>query len=119
MFRQLTIAAATCLLLQAGASAQQPPPAAPAATTRCGGLFCDLYYAGKPTPAPGQPEVPSPTSLPCRDFVCAAFGGRTPEAPAPVAEPAAAPAPEPTKAAKHKKARKSVASAEATPVTAK
>ena len=123
MSRHLSIVAAACLLLaQAGTSAfaQQPPSAAPVASTRCGGLLCDMYYAGKPAPAPGQPDVPSPTSLPCRDFLCAAFGGRTPEAAQPVAEAAAAPAPEPVKAAKHKrKARKADASAEATPDAAK
>ena len=114
MIRCPSIAAAACLVLQVctPAFAQQPPAAAPPVTTRCGGLFCDMYYAGRPAPAPGQPDVPSPTSLPCRDFLCAAFGGRTPEAPTPVAEPVAAPTPEPAAATKHKrKARKTVASA--------
>lgn len=121
--RHLTIAAACLVVLQVGttALAQQPPAAAAVASTRCGGLFCDMYYAGKPAPAPGQPDVPSPTSLPCRDFICAAFGGRTPEAPPPVAEQAAPePAAEPVKPTKHKrKARKTVASADASVETAK
>ena len=122
MVRHLSIAAAVCLFLQTGtcALAQHAPAAAPVTTARCGGLFCDMYYAGKPAPAPGQPDVPSPTALPCRDFLCAAFGGRTPEAAQPVAEPVAAPAPEPVKAAKHKrKPHKVVASAGATPDAAK
>ena len=111
--RLLTVAALACLL-GAPAVAQQPPAAAPVATGRCGGLLCDAYYAGKPLPAPGQPDVPSPTSLPCRDFLCAAFGGRTPETAPPVAEQAAPePVVKPAKSAGHKrKPRKVVASAD-------
>ena len=102
MVRPLALAAACFIVSQAipPAMAQQPP--APVASTRCGGLLCDLYYAGKPAPAANQPDVPDPTHLPCHDFLCSAFGGRTPEAPVPVAEPIAEPAPLPTKTARHK-----------------
>lgn len=101
------------LVLSAPALAQQPD--APVASTRCGGVLCDLYYSGKPAPAPGQPDtVPDPTHLPCHDFLCAAFGGRTADA-APPAEPqpAPAPSPEPAKTRHKGKAHKKVATAEA------
>ena len=114
MVRRLSTAAALACCFAAPALAQQPPAAAPVATGRCGGLLCDAYYAGVPLPAPGQPDVPSPTSLPCRDFICAAFGGRTPEpAPPAVAQAAPEPVAAPVKTARHKrKARKVVASAD-------
>ena len=106
---------AFAVLLTAPALAQQP--AAPAASTRCGGVLCDLYYASKPAPAPGQPDtVPDPTHLPCHDFLCAAFGGRTADA-APPAEPQTTPAPaaEPVKTARRKsKAHKKVAAVQTT-----
>ena len=95
----------------------QTPPAEPVATGRCTGVFCDLYYSGKPAPAPplpGQPalpEPPDPTHLPCHDFLCAAFGGRTPDAPPPAIEPVVTP--EPIKTAKRKHKTKIAASPEA------
>ena len=115
LFRGFLAAAVTCCLAAPVAFAQQPQLAAPGAAARCTGVLCDLYYSGKPVPAAGQPDIPDPTHLPCHDFLCAAFGGRTPD-PAPVAaEPVAAPTPEPTKSAKRaRKVRKSVASVEAT-----
>ena len=114
MIRSFSHAAIAFCFLTAPAFAQQPPQAEPAASTRCGGVLCDLYYANKPTPAPGQPDAPDPTHLPCRDFLCAAFGGRTPEpTPPPVEQSAAEPQAQPVKTVKHKrKARKSVASAD-------
>ena len=112
MFRRLPTFA-FALVLTSSALAQQPAPAAPVASTRCGGVLCDLYYSGKPAPAPGQPDtVPDPTHLPCHDFLCAAFGGRTADA-APPPEPATpVPASETAKPARHKKAHKKVAATE-------
>lgn len=119
------VAALACGLAAPSAFAQEPPAAAaaPVATGRCTGLFCDMYYANTPAPVvvrsdTGQPvavqEAPDPTHLPCRDFICAAFVGRTPDAVPPAAVPVAAPVVEPTKAAKRKrKTHKAVASAEA------
>ncbi len=77
--------------------------AKPAFTPHCTGLICDAYYAGIPA---GEP---SPSSLPCRDFICGFFGGRTPEQPVAAAEPVPA-APEP-KAAPVKVKKKRVARA--------
>lgn len=113
MARRLTILAFT-LLLSAPAFGQQPPQTAPAPSTRCGGVLCDLYYSGKPVPAPGQPDIPDPTHLPCHDFLCAAFGGRTADPAPPAVQAAPEPVAEPVKTAKHKhKVRKPVASADA------
>ena len=111
MIRRLSTAAAfACCLAAPAVFAQQPPAAAPVATGRCTGVLCDLYYANKPAPAPDQPDVPDPTHLPCHDFLCAAFGGRTADAPSPAAQQ---PAPEPVRTAKHKrKARRAIASAD-------
>lgn len=110
MIRRLAILAAFAVLAMP-AVAQQPPPAA-VATSRCGGVLCDLYYSGKPVPAPGQPDVPSPTALPCRDFLCAAFGGRTQE-PTPVAAAPMEPPPAaPVKTAKPKRKAHRTAAAE-------
>ena len=80
-------AAAFVCVLAAPAFAQQ---AGPQEAPRCGGLFCDIYYsqlpAGAPVPSPGQPGS---IFLPCHDFVCGMFGGRTPDQPVAVAtEPA-------------------------------
>lgn len=106
-----TLLVIATVLSGAVAEAQDTAPAG--GTTRCGGLLCDLYYAGKPAPVPGQPEAPDPTRLPCRDFLCAAFGGRTAEPPPPPPEPAAAVPPAPAKAAKRRaKPRRTVATAE-------
>ena len=113
MIRRLSIAAVLAVLA-APVAAQEPPPA-PAATARCGGVLCDLYYSGKPAPAPGQPDLPDPTHLPCRDFLCAAFGGRTPE-PTPVAaapvEPPVAPPPVKHKRKAHRTAAADTPAAE-------
>ena len=105
-------------VLAGPALAEEPVPA----TTRCGGVLCDLYYANKPAPAPGQPDVPDPTRLPCRDFICGMFGGRTVEAPPPLEQPVVAGmAPEPAKKTAHHKhkAPKTVAAAEPKAETAK
>lgn len=112
-------AAAVVVLLASPALAQQAPAApTPAASSRCTGIFCDIYYAGRPEPAPGQPDIPSPTSLPCHDFVCGMFGGRTPDAPPPpVAQQAAAEAMSaeaPAKPAHHARKKKHIAMAEKT-----
>ena len=87
------------------ASAQQAAPGA-APPARCTGLFCDMYYASVPA---GQPAEPP---LPCHDFVCGMFGGRTPDHPA-VQQAAVSPEPvaEPVKAAHKVKRKKHVAKA--------
>lgn len=87
-------------LVASSAWAQQPPAVA---AGRCTGVLCDLYYSGKPAPAPGVPEAPDPTHLPCHDFLCAAFGGRTQDTPPPVAEPVASPEPARPVTSKRKK----------------
>ena len=99
----------------------------PQVASRCGGLFCDLYYAHNPPgqasagqassgQAPGQPAGQSSSIfLPCHDFVCGMFGGRTPDQPVAVAtEPEPAPA-EPAPKAKHKRVAKHVAKDSAKP----
>ena len=93
MSRRL-LALALASALATPAMAQQPPAPTPAvAPTRCGGLLCDVYYAGKPQPAPGQPDIATPfDSLPCHDFLCRMFGGRAEVAP-PVQQAAVEPAP--------------------------
>ena len=101
--RKWIAAAVVVCGLAAPAWAQQGPAAQQASAgaweaARCGGLFCAMYYAqlpaGEPVPAPGQPGS---IFLPCHDFVCGMFGGRTAEQsvavaaePTPV-EPAAKP----------------------------
>ena len=94
------------------AAAQQAQPAA-TTTNRCGGVLCDLYYRDVP------PGAPSPTALPCHDFVCGMFGGRTPDAPpaeqmAQAPEPAAQPA-KPARKKKHIAKAKADVQADAAP----
>lgn len=112
MVRRFSSIAVLAGLLAAPAWAQQPAVAVAPPVARCTGLLCDAYYAGKPLPAPGQPDVPSPMSLPCRDFICAAFGGRTPEPPPAVADAAPEPLAAPVKPSKRKRKTRKVASAE-------
>jgi hypothetical protein len=94
--------AAIILLFASGAHAQDAaaPSAGPAASpaARCTGVLCELYYANKPV---GQPD---PTALPCHDFVCGMFGGRTPDAP--VAQPVSAPVPAAAPAEPPRKAKR-------------
>lgn len=96
----LKVALLGCALAFGGgmgcAVAQESPP--PGAAPRCGGLLCDLGVFGGPE---------SPTTLPCDDFFCRAFGsGRSAQAappPAPVAEPEPA---APVKTARRKRMAK-------------
>lgn len=106
--RGTMLGAALVLAASVPGLAQQAAPAAAQQTGRCGGLFCDMYYSsraaqppGTPEPAPGQPGS---IFLPCHDFVCGMFGGRTPDQPVAIAEPAPPPA-EPAAKPKTKRAR--------------
>ena len=99
------------------AGAQQAGPAA-ATNARCGGVLCDLYYRDVPEGAPIPPSMTAMTALPCHDFVCGMFGGRTPDQPR--AEQVSAmpePAAEPVKSFKRKKhiAKAKVAKAKTDP----
>ena len=98
-----TLAFALCGSAAAQQSqAQVQPVAAP--TARCGGLLCDLYYRDVPADAPVPASMTAFKTLPCHDFVCGMFGGRTSDQP--VAEQVAVapePAVEPMKPAKKRK----------------
>lgn len=86
------------------------PPVVPPPAARCTGLFCDLYYGSRPV---GQPVE---GALPCHDFVCGMFGGRTVDAlPAQAQQAQAAPeaASEPVKGAGKAKRKKHKAMAAA------
>ena len=117
----IRIAVAATLLMSLALSecgtavAQQAQPST-VPNTRCGGILCDLYYRDVPADAPVPSSMTAFNPLPCHDFVCGMFGGRTPDQPpaeqiAQALEPAAAPA-EPMKRKKH------VARAKATEVKA-
>lgn len=114
---RLVIIAALTALSIGPAFAQGAPaptePAAPSVPARCTGLLCDLYYAGKPANDPTPPS----TALPCHDFLCGMFGGRTPDRPAPqqavaTPEPVAAAEPETTRAKARRAHRKAKVKAE-------
>ncbi len=105
---------APVLAQQLSASSQEAP--------RCGGLFCDLYYSRNPPAPAGMPaSAPAPGQsgsifLPCHDFVCGMFGGRTPDQPVAVATEPVPTSTEPEGKPKNK--RKHVAKANAKAVKA-
>lgn len=121
-FARYVILAPLSLGLAAPAFAQQVPSG-----QSCGGLLCDMGMFGHKVPvnsdgtapsqaqlatAEAQAEASDPHRLPCNDFLCRAFGGKSAAAPPPQAPVTAAElAPEPVKTKKsHRK--KHVAKAE-------
>ena len=123
MMRFVTAAALLAPLAFAvggSAVAQQALPPAAATTARCGGVLCDLYYRDVPAGAPVPSTMTALTPLPCHDFVCGMFGGRTPDQP-PAEQVATSPEPaaEPLKPAKKRKhaAKARVAQAKAAETT--
>ncbi len=87
--------------------ALDPPPTDP---DKCGGLVCDLgLYGG----------ARDPHALPCNDFVCRVFGGKSAQPAPPPPEPVATePAADVTPKARHARTRTKHMAAKATGATA-
>ena len=116
VFARAAICTALLTAIAAPALAQQT-------VQSCGGLLCDIGLLGHKiqTGPNGEPPTQAqiaaanasdPHYLPCNDFVCRAFGGKSAEAAPPPPPPVAAAEPEPAKPKATRKKKRHVAKAE-------